>query len=94
MSDASAFPTGPVGKGGNVCFTIGKGKPDGSFLFYLADGTEYLRIDGDGKAFIKSKLVASDPLVYFAFRDWLRCAGMTFGKGERGGEDASFTPHS
>ncbi len=79
--------------GGNVQFTAGQGNPGGSFIFRLPDGTEYLRIDADGNAFIRSKLVESDRLVYLAFRDWLSGCKLALDPGEDGGEPATFTPH-
>ena len=92
--------TAEQGKGGDVSFqhrnnfsfAPGKGNPEGSFFFNLPDGTEYLRIEPDGRAFVRGNLVATDRLVYMAFRDWLRQARVRLDDGQ-GGEPATLTPN-
>jgi len=75
------------GEGGNVSFSAGceplgaylfqpgRGDPnykDGSIIFNLADGTEALRLDGDGSAYVRGEKVdASSREVYDAFRKWV-----------------------
>ena len=71
-------------RGGDIIFTPGRGSlsgdlspmPDGSFRFELANGTEVLRIDGDGTIKIRGNVVDDDESVYQAFRAWLAsCLG-------------------
>lgn len=72
--------TGTTSAGGDIIFQTGRGLspsgslpplPDGSFRFNLADGTEVLRIDGDGKISVRGNVVDDDESVYQGFRAWL-----------------------
>lgn len=66
-----------IGRGGNITFTPGRGEPDGSIIFLLANGTEVLRFDHNGKTFVRGNEIAEaddDAIVYVAFRSWLRTA--------------------
>lgn len=76
------------GAGGDVTFKPGRGNaggPDGSFMFYLADGTEALRIDPDGTFSVMGAPVKDGPttvrdrLVYTAFKSWLAGAHADLG---------------
>jgi hypothetical protein len=70
--------------GGNVLFRAGcKGGPekengmpsiDGSFIFELADGTEFLRINPDNSIIIKGEKAPYAGDVYHAFKKWLEHA--------------------
>jgi hypothetical protein len=70
--------------GGNVTFTPGKGSPPGSFIFFLPDGSEYLRIDPDGRAFVMGQLVDRNTMVWIAFKTWLHNAHVTLPDGPDG----------
>jgi hypothetical protein len=70
--DLNNFTASP-GSGGEP---VGDGErgPDGRLLFKLADGTEVLRFEPDGRVFVRGSLVDEDALVYGAFRAWLSTA--------------------
>lgn len=100
----STSANGPAGgNGGSVNFYPGRGgvNPEngkrglhGDITFYTAENDEMLRIGSDGKFFVEGRLVQVDIEVYHAFRAWLMKAGCRFGKGEDGGNDATFTPNA
>ncbi len=48
---------------------------DGAFIFQLANGTEFMRINGDGTVLVRGEAVATDLDVYKAFRQWIETAG-------------------
>ena len=64
-------------KGGDIIFSPGPGyenAPGGSFIFKDASGAERMRLDPDGRSFVRGNLVSSDPEVWIAFREWvMRC---------------------
>jgi hypothetical protein len=70
------------GDGGDIIFTPGRGAKeglpipgrDGRFVFILADGTEAIRIDPDGRFFVRGEHVTDDREVYDAFRAWVASA--------------------
>ena len=83
--------------GGDIIFTAGKSSgerswfgntlPDGNIVFKLADGTEFLRLGGDGHAYVRGEVVSDDIEVFRAFRNWLKTtvvehASGTFGSSE------------
>jgi len=72
MSDSSA-----VGRGGNVYLSPGSGCPPGAILFMLADNTEFMRIEHNGRCFVRGELVDTNKAVYIHFRRWLRLAEIT-----------------
>ena len=85
MSSQVAYTyTVTSGYGGNITLMAGKGggehthdgPPRGGYIaFNLPDGTQYLRIDSDGKCFVKGALVATDVEVHTGFVNWLRSVG-------------------
>lgn len=64
----------PDSRGGDVILSPGQGRnaPDGSIIFQLNSGQEMIRLDADGKIYVRGNEVDDDPLVYIAFRDWLK----------------------
>ncbi len=87
--------TSAAGKGGDIIFMAGNGgvddeglrATDGNIIFQLADGTEFLRLDHSGDAFVRGTLVATDGEVYSAMNAWLAAARV------RAEPGAIFTPH-
>ncbi len=70
--------------GGNVTFRPGTKGPngyDGAFVFYLADGSEVLKIAPDGSFLVRGEVVTNDQLVYESFRHWLAQSIATLGRG-------------
>lgn len=68
-------------KGGSLYLKAGSGAPsgshinrefDGDIIFQLADGLEFIRIQGDGKVFIRGEVVDDNKSIYKAFAEWLK----------------------
>jgi hypothetical protein len=71
------------GQGGDVIFIPGKGGPGvnggehgkaGSFVFRLADGTDFMTISPDGKVKVRGDEFEGDRRAYDAFLSWLVAA--------------------
>ena len=60
--------------GGNMTFSPGNGAPSGSIVFELADGSEMMRFDDDGKAFVRGEQVDDNQGIYMHFRRWMQLA--------------------
>jgi hypothetical protein len=75
---------------GNVVFRPGMRKsndapiftayPAGCFIFHMADGKEFMRVEPDGQVYVRGTLVDTDRKVYENFREWLSHAKFTFDK--------------
>lgn len=88
-----------AGDGGHLTFQPGRGAPsdgikppgiDGSFIFNLADGTEFMRISPTGDVVVRDSNVAQDVEVYRMFREWVVHCRAVLGRGDADGEDASY----
>lgn len=44
---------------------------EGAFIFQLANGSEVMRFEPDGRCFVRGELVDNNVEVYKAFRSWL-----------------------
>lgn len=64
---------------------VGLHAADGDIIFQLANGTEVLRLSGDGGVFVRGRRVDDDAAILPAFRRWL--SGAARGD-ESGGEGA------
>lgn len=61
-------------KGGDITFQPGPGfnADDGSIILKLNSGQEMIRFDPDGKVYVRGNEVDDDPLIYLAFREWVK----------------------
>ena len=67
------------GKGGDIIFQPGRGgrypgEPpglDGAILFQDAEGVEFLRLETDGRAFVRGELIATNEDVFKVFAGWV-----------------------
>lgn len=86
MANASLSPNNappirkPGNRGGDFAFITGKGAveteeyeagEDGSFIFKLADGTEIIKILGNGEVSIKGKVIDDDRDLVTGLKIWL-----------------------
>jgi len=67
-----------MGKGGDVLLSPGPGPAsNGNIILCLADGSEMLRFNSDGTAFVRGSVCDVDKLIYASFRIWLEQAILT-----------------
>ncbi len=65
-----------TGVGGNVTISPGEGQPAGSIIFKLADESEMMRFDPDGKIYVRGEQVDDNQGIYMHFRRWLQLASI------------------
>jgi hypothetical protein len=86
-----------AGDGGDIRFRAGAGGTGtdkfpgapGNFIFELADGSEVMRISGDGVVTVRGEIVESNVAVFRSFLSWLRGASIELESGEKNGGDAT-----
>ena len=89
------------GRGGDIIFMPGRGGVakdgrkgvDGSIIFRMADGSDWMRLEPDGRVTVRGRLVASDVGAYLALVAWLANAVPRFCDGTADGTAAIFVPH-
>ena len=68
-----------IGTGGNLAIMSDDGVPPGSIVLSVGDGSEVLRFEHDGKAYVRGELVDENREIYMHFRRWLQLACGTLG---------------
>ena len=54
---------------------------DGAILFQDAEGVEFLRLETDGRAFVRGELIATNEDVFKVFASWVAGITATVGAG-------------
>lgn len=75
LVDATTSPWWDVNPGMVTVATIDQDAQGGSIALLLPDGTESIRIEPDGKFFVRGKEVAEDVEVYEAMKRFLSAFG-------------------
>ena len=85
------------GPGGDIRFYPGKGGrvrdvdgEDGAIILFDAQENEWLRLESDGRAFVRGELVETNVEVWRAFRGWLGAATGSTTPPEGDGQPAQF----